>query len=405
MQHDLKYTRFAVKAFSATGKRPRELDRTMAPHPLSFQELPFDPEYTLYNSRLTPQSLNNITDDEMYWAVRTGVILRHTGELPIEISGPDAETLLNRVFTRDVSKVKPGRCSYQIACYHDGGMITDGVLLRLSKDRFWMAQADGDLFSWYKAHAKGLDVTVRDPNVWVSQIQGPKSLDVLRAAIDGGDENYPASFNYFDYSEVNMVGQKVVISRSGFTNELGWEIYIPPETNHKVLGDHLMKVGEPFGMLLTATPVFRARRIEAGLLNAGSDFDETTTPYDAGLGAFVDLNKDDFVGRDTLLNANKESRTWGMQVEDGIAVLGRAISINNEIVGHVCSSTWSPFLKCGIAIVRMDSADHGPETKVSVEGIDDKQYSATICTLPMYDENREIPRGILVDIPEYTTTE
>ena len=82
-------------------------------------------------SRLTPEKLDTATDDEMYWAVRTNVIFRHTGELPIEISGPDAETLLNKVFTRSVSKVKPGRCSYQFACYHDGGMITDGVLLRL----------------------------------------------------------------------------------------------------------------------------------------------------------------------------------------------------------------------------------------------------------------------------------
>ena len=174
--------------------RPRELARTMPAHPLSYMELPYDPEYTLYNSRLTPEKLDTATDDEMYWAVRTNVIFRHTGELPIEISGPDAETLLNKVFTRSVSKVKPGRCSYQFACYHDGGMITDGVLLRLAEDRFWMAQADGDLFSWYKAHAEGLDVKIHDPDVWVSQIQGPRSLELLAAVLDGP---MPDPFRYF----------------------------------------------------------------------------------------------------------------------------------------------------------------------------------------------------------------
>ena len=403
MSYDLRHTRFAVKAFPAQGSRPRELVRTMAVHPLSFQELPYDPEYGLYNKRLTPEYLNNITDDEMYWAVRTGVILRHTGELPIEIAGPDAETLLNRVFTRDISKVKPGRCSYQFACYHDGGMITDGVLLRLAADRFWMAQADGDLFSWYKAQTKGLNVRIHDPNVWISQIQGPKSLQVLRAAIDNGSEHYPEPFNYFDCAEVRIAGQTVVISRSGFTNELGWEIYMPPDIDFQALGDHLMEVGKPFGMVLTATPVFRARRIEAGLLNAGSDFDESTTPFEAGLGAFVDLNKEDFIGRDALLDAAKECRTWGMKVDGGIAVLGRAIRINNhadnDVVGHVCSSTWSPFLQCGVAIVRMDSTTHGPGTAVTVEGIDGNSYPAVLCTLPMYDEKREIPRGKLVDIP------
>ena len=153
MPTDLSHYRFVAKAFVNAGARPRELARTMPAHPLSYMELPHDPEYALYNSRLTPEKLDTATEDEMYWAVRTNVIFRHTGELPIEISGPEAETLLDKVFTRGASKVKPGRCFYQFACYHDGGMITDGVLLRLAQDRFWMAQADGELSSWYKAHA------------------------------------------------------------------------------------------------------------------------------------------------------------------------------------------------------------------------------------------------------------
>ena len=228
MTADLSHYRFVAKALLNKGARPRELARTMPAHPLSYMELPFDPEYTLYNSRLTPEKLDTATDDEMYWAVRTNVIFRHTGELPIEISGPDAETLLNKVFTRSVSKVKPGRCSYQFACYHDGGMITDGVLLRLSQDRFWMAQADGDLFSWYKAHAEGLNVKIHDPNVWVSQIQGPRSLELLAAVLDGP---MPDPFRYFDCAEVSIAGQTCWISRSGFTNELGWEVYMLPDTD------------------------------------------------------------------------------------------------------------------------------------------------------------------------------
>ena len=119
MTLELSDFRFVAKALPNKGQRPRELARTMPAHPLSYMELPHDPEYTLYNSRLTPEALSTASDDEMYWAVRTNVIFRHTGELPIEISGPDAETLLNKVFTRNVSRVKPGRCSYQFACYHD----------------------------------------------------------------------------------------------------------------------------------------------------------------------------------------------------------------------------------------------------------------------------------------------
>ena len=281
--------RFAVKAIKQTTRRPLELARTMLPHPLSYQELAHDPEYVLYNGRLTPSAFSDVSDDEMYWKVRREVILRHTGELPIEIIGPDAERLLNRVFARDVSKVQVGRCSYQFACYHDGGLINDGVLLRLAEDRFWMAQADGDLLNWYRAHAVNddgspMDVRIFDPAVWVSQVQGPRSLEVLEAVIDGA---MPERFNYFDMAEVSIAGQPVVIGRSGFTNELGWEFYLTPDIDIAAVGDHILTVGEAFGMAITGAGVFRARRIEAGLLNAGSDFDGTTTPFAAGLGGFV----------------------------------------------------------------------------------------------------------------------
>ena len=343
-------------------------------------------------SRLTPEKLDTATDDEMYWAVRTNVIFRHTGELPIEISGPDAETLLNKVFTRSVSKVKPGRCSYQFACYHDGGMITDGVLLRLAEDRFWMAQADGDLFSWYKAHAEGLDVKIHDPNVWVSQIQGPRSLELLAAVLDGP---MPDPFRYFDCAEVSIAGQTCWISRSGFTNELGWEVYLLPDTNIPAIGDRIMEVGAAFGILLTGTPVFRARRIEAGLLNAGSDFGAETTPFDAGLGGFVEFDDRDFVGRKALEAADKSCRTWGMRVTGGVAQLGRVMTIDGKEVGRVCSSGYSPYQGCGVCIVRMDDPAQGPGTKVEVLCADGSTRSGELCTLPMYDADRLIPRGKL----------
>ena len=221
MKYDLSRFRFVAKPVPNQGERPSELARTMAVHPLSYMELPFDPEYTLYNSRLTPEYLSHASADEMYWALRTKVIFRNTGELPIEISVADAEVLLNRVFTRNINRVKPGRCSYQFACYQDGGMISDGVLLRPDKDRFWMVQADGDLFNWYKAKAAGLNVCIHNPNVWISQIKRPGSLQVLAAALDGA---MPCPFRYFDCAQVSVANQPCWISRSGFTNEPGWKV-------------------------------------------------------------------------------------------------------------------------------------------------------------------------------------
>ncbi len=170
--HDaLKKLRFSVVPLPVEENRPVELARTMSVHPLTYQELPYDPEYSVYAGRLNPEKLSNATPDEMYWKVRQEIIFRHTGEYPFEISGPDALKLLQRIFTRDVSKVRKGRCSYQFACYHDGGMITDGLLLRVDDNRYWFAQADGDLFSWYKAHAEGLDVTKRHPRKYTVSIR------------------------------------------------------------------------------------------------------------------------------------------------------------------------------------------------------------------------------------------
>ena len=395
MHETILNKRYTIKAIPIEDRRPIELSANMKPHPLSFMELPFDPEYSLYNNRMTPERLNNVTDDEQYWAIRQKVIFRNTGELPIEISGPDAEKFANRVFARDVSRVKVGRCSYNFVLYHHGGMITDGVMLRLAEDKFWMAQADGELIKWYMANAQAFDVTVSDPNVWVTQVQGPRSMDVLRDVIDG---DFPDPWRYFDIATVSIAGEEVIISRTGFSNELGWEFYLRPENDAQKIGNHIWEIGLKYGIILTGTPVFRARRIEAGLMGT-TEFDSTTTPFDAGLGHFVQMDKHDFIGREALEKADKRSRTFGMRVLGGIAERGRTISIGDDLVGIVCSSTWSPYQECGVALVRMDDPAMGPSTEVKVTGTDGKTYNAKLCSLPMYDSEGAIARGKDITIP------
>ena len=397
MHESLRNLRFSVKPLSSEGTRPVELARTMAVHPLTYQELPYDPEYSIYAGRLTPETLTNATPDEMYWKVRQCMIFRHTGEHPYEISGPDALTFLNRIFPRDISKVKIGRCSYQFACYHDGGMITDGLLLRIDQERYWFVQADGDLFSWYKAHAHGLDVRIHDPEVWVSQVQGPRSMDLLEDLIDGA---MPERFRYFDWAEVTMAGERVIISRTGFTNELGWEVYFRPENDIEMLGNLILEEGMRRGMILTATPGFRCRRIEAGLLSAGQDFDHTTTPFAVGLGRFVDFDKGDFIGRTALWSSDKRPCSCGIRVEGGIALRGRTLERNGSTIGRVTSSTWSPYQVCGVAIVHLDSADLGPGAKVEVQCTNEALHPAELSTLPMYDPKGDIVRGKTQSIPE-----
>ncbi|SIO54581.1 aminomethyltransferase [Rhodovulum sp. ES.010] len=387
--------RFAVLPLAGKTAGPNEFAGTMAPHPLVYQELAHDPEYTVYNRRLTAMRMSNGSAEDAYWTLRRRAILRHTGELPIEIRGPDAERLLNRVFTRDVSKTRVGRCSYQIACYADGGMILDGVLVRLAEDRFWYGQADGDLSDWLRAHARALEVEVFDPEVWVSQVQGPDSLRILEAAVDG---DVPDPFRYFDAARAAIAGQRVVVTRTGFTNELGWEVYFEPDTDARAVGERLLEAGRPYGM--TPVAVGGARRIEAGLLNAGSDFDRTVTPFAAGLGGMVDLDKPEFIGKAALQDRDRRRRTWGLRVAGGVARIGCGLSRDGKPAGRVCSSAWSPFQRCGVAIVRLDDPEAGPGTVVDVVCHDAQVRPAETCGLPMYDRRRRIPKGELVDIPE-----
>ena len=206
-----------------------------------------------YNGRMTPDHLNHANADEQYWATAHQSYLPQHSELPIEFHGAQAAEFLRYIFPRDVGKVKVGRCAYQFACLHDGGMINDGVLMRLAEDRFWMVQADGELLTWYLAHAVDYDVKVYDPNVWVSQIQGPHSLELLAEVLDGG---MPEPFRYFDCVQASIAGEPCWISRSGFSNELGWEVYMLPEANNAKIGDKIMQVGEKFGSCLQEFPCF-----------------------------------------------------------------------------------------------------------------------------------------------------
>ena len=397
MHKSLKNLRFTIKPFIQDQNKPVELARTLAIHPLTYQELPYDPEYSQYAGRLTTEKLNNATPDEQYWKTRKEIILRHTGEHPYEISGPDALNLLQKIFPRDISKVRKGRCSYQFACYHDGGMITDGLLLRIEEDKFWFAQADGEMFTWYKANAQNLDVKISEPNVWVSQIQGPLSMELLDHLVK---EKISNRWKYFDWEEVIISNEKVIISRTGFTNELGWEIYFRPENNTEAIGDLILEEGKKMGMIITATPSFRGRRIEAGLLSAGQDFTKDTNPFSVGLGRFVDLEKKDFIGKSALINSDKKCKTWGIRVVEGVAKKGETISLNNKIIGKVTSSTWSPYQVCGVGIVHMQDSEYKPGLVVDVDCVDGKSHKAQLCELPMYDPKGEIVRGLKKDIPE-----
>jgi len=371
-------------------------DYSLSRHPYHEIERPLGPHYCVYNRRLMACCFDQFSVEDDYWLLRQKAAVLHTGELPLQFKGPDAERLLDKLFTKDITRVKTGRCAYGLACYEDGGLLVDGILLRLADDCFWYAQADGDFYSWARAHAAGLDVEISDPGVFVSQVQGPESLKILEAA---SDEGMPEPFGYFAMARVKFGGQEVVITRTGYTNELGWEFYTESHHDAEALWNHLRAAGEPHGMKIYGLDSNHIRRIEAGILNAGSDFDHTTTPYDVGLGVFVDEDKGYFIGQEALRNAPRGIRLTGLMC-DAEPHIGAEVRIDGARAGRVTAGAFSPYLKRGVGIALMDAAGFAEGTPVSIGCIDGEFHAGSLETLPLYDKAAEIPRGKRVDIPQ-----
>ena len=348
--------------------------------------------FLVYNGRLMPISFRDSSRIDDYWCLRKKAAMYPTGELPTEIKGRDAEQLCNKIFTKDITKLNVGRCTYGIACYPDGGMIVDGILMRLEKERFWFVQAEGQIYSWLIAKAEGLDVEISDPNVWVNQVQGPLSLDILKAACD---TLHPEPFRYFDIAKVTMAGQSVIITRTGFTAEIGWEYYVSPGTDCTRLWKHLMKIGKEYGLIHSGLDSMDIRRIEAGIMNAGSDFDKTMNPFQTGLGKFVDIDKDDFIGKAALEVADKNKLVFGLLCETSEPMVLGAAFANSKRIGIITAAAWSPYLGNGIGYIRLTESGYRlNEKEIEIDGIDGTTHPAKIVELPFYDVDKKIPRGL-----------
>ncbi len=336
--------------------------------------------------------------EDAYWTLRRKAVLYDVPERPVEISGPDAALFLDHVFSRRVADMDEGHARYAIACTDGGRLFMDGVLFRLAPDRFWYVQPDGALETWLLAHSPGFDVSVIDPHSRVLQIQGPTSLKILKSATDG---EYDESLRYFRAGFARIANQKVYISRTGWTGELGFELYTQGDaTDHDRLWEHLLNAGEPHGMIFGSLASMEIRRIEAGILDNGTDFDLSMTPFEAGLGAFIDLDKPEFIGLDALQNMPREKRLFGLKCDDLAPGYHQPITHEGDPVGQVTAAAWSPYLRSGIGYARFDAADDWAGRNLTTYSADGAPLSCEIVDLPFYDADKRIPRGFDRDIPE-----
>ena len=353
-------------------------------------------EFGVGNGRLFPWRIGESATED-YWSLRRKAVQFDVPEMPLEISGPDAGVLLDKVFARDMRKLRVGRAVYAIACNDRGGVMMDGIAAHLDEDRYWYVQANGDFLGWLSAHAAGLDVEVSNPDVWVFQVQGPRSLDVLARACDDGA---PDDFRYFDVRSRRIAGFPLIVSRTGWTGELGFEVYVSRrEVDGAAVWRHVQAAGEPEGLVVSSLRSMQIRRIEAGILDYNTDMDQRVTPYQAGLGQFVGLDGADFIGRDALARADRRTQLFGLRCGGGVPAYGARVRAAGETVGRVLSSAWSPLLACGIAYVRFRRYGDWPGSDVSVVHGDDTELEAAVVSLPFYDEEKKIPRGVDTSIP------
>jgi len=352
-----------------------------------------DVVYGIYCRRFYPLSLGE-DPIEQYWKLKRGVLLFDVPEKPLEIKGPGAVALLDRVFSRRIDNLKPWRARYAVACTPQGGVQMDGVLIRMAEDHFWYVQADGEFESWLHAHSHGLDVEITDPKSRVLQIQGPKALDVLKSATAG---QVADSFGYFHAAKFNFGGQQLLVTRTGWTGELGFEVYSEAATDHGALWDHLMAAGAPRGMALSAAESMGIRRLEAGILDYGTDMDHSMTPYEAGLGDFVDLGKTDFVGREALAKVDQGSLLFGLSCAETAPLAGLQVLDGSTVVGHMTAGAWTPYLEKGIGFVRFNRKGDWLGRKFSLCSPDGNLHGCDIVSLPFYDPEKKIPRGLVLD--------
>ena len=353
--------------------------------------------FGLYCGRLFPIKLG-ADDDPVanYWKLRRGVLLYDVPERPLEIAGPDAAELLERVLACRVENLAVGRARYGIACKPDGTVLMDGVVMRLGEDRYWYVKANGEFESWLGANALGLDAAVSDPGSRVLQIQGPRSLDVLDAAIGGG---LRADFRYFHAGFFDVCGQTLWVSRTGWTGEAGVELYCnsgPQPTDHGALWDDLLACGEPFGMEFSPGSSMGIRRVEAGILDNGTDIEPDLTPFGAGLGRFVTLDKEDFIGRTALETADRSQLLFGLLCATATPEAGLQVHAGNGPVGHVTIGTWSPTLDVGVGYVRFDRPLPGDDwlgKTVLLLDRDGTPHEATVDALPFVDKEKRLPRA------------
>jgi glycine cleavage system aminomethyltransferase T len=354
----------------------------------------------LYNHMLLP----TLYDDPIaeYWALLNDVTMWDVSvERCVEITGPDAFDLTNLITCRDLTTCDVWQCKYVLLTAADGGIVNDPVLLRLGENHFWLALADSDalLYAAGVAAGRGMDVTIREADVAPMQVQGPRSKDVIGALFGEAVRD----LRYYWCAEAEVDGIPVVVSRTGWTGEVGYEIYLRDPRRGDDLWERVRQAGEPFGIRAIAPS--EARRIEAGIFNYGSDMRVDDTPFHiSGLEKFVELEQEqDFMGKAALMRlaeAGVDRKLVGVDI--GGDPMSDEGSLNDFWpvrapagrlpIGRITAGAWSPRLERNVGFAWVPSSHMAVRTALEIDAPQGTR-PATVAALPFVDAKKDIPKG------------
>jgi glycine cleavage system aminomethyltransferase T len=353
--------------------------------------------YDVYNHTLLPGYYDD--PNEEYLALLRSVVVWDVGaERTVEVAGPDADRLIDMLTCRDLTKCAVKQGKYMIVTAPDGGIVNDPVLLHVGERRWWMQLADSDagLYALGIATASGLDVEVTYPDAYPMQVQGPNAGSTLERLV--GPAIYDLRYYWCDWFEIR--GIPVLISRTGYTALPGFEVNVLERARGDDLWRAVLEAGEEFGIRVAAPSM--ARRIEAGMMNYGSDMTLENNPFEiSGMERLVDEQPQDYIGKATLERIRREGvrrKLVGIELEGGPFDIDPSdfwpVHADGEEVGRVTDAVWSPRLERNIGYVWVPIELADPGTKLDVES-EHGRLTGTTAAIPFLDPKKEVPAGRL----------
>ncbi|MDC0941382.1 glycine cleavage T C-terminal barrel domain-containing protein [Candidatus Pelagibacter sp.] len=348
--------------------------------------------FSVYNHMYIPRDFGS--PEQNFWNLVNEAILCDVAvERQVEITGPDATKFIQLLTPRDLSKLAVGQCKYVLIVNNEGGILNDPVLLRLKENHYWLSLADSDILLWAQGVAvnSGLDVKIIEPDVSPLQLQGPNSGKIMEALF-GESIN---DLKYYWLRELDLDGIPLIVSRTGWSSELGYELYLRDGSKGDELWEKIMGAGKPHGLKPGHTSSIR--RIEGGMLSYHADADINTNPYEVGLGRLVGLDTNiKFVGKDALRKINKDGikrKQVGVILDcdplTGPNTTFWEIKKDNEVIGKITSAVYSPRLKHNIALAMVSINQSEIGTALDVK-MNDKIVKATVVEKPFYDPKKKL---------------